>query len=193
MAVFILNERMSGLRWCSVLLGFVGVLIIMRPGMNNGFGWAVLLPLCLAFLYAAFQVYTRKYAHHDNPLSLLFFSGLVGAVLVSFVAPFFWQTLSWADIAWLMLLGLLGCLGHGFMIRAFAHAPATVLAPFLYVQIIFVTTLAWLLLGQIPDRISLIGMGVIVMAGLIAALLQVKEKRQEDRMANAEIISPTPE
>ncbi|MCC6609114.1 MAG: DMT family transporter [Burkholderiales bacterium] len=168
-SVLLLRERVSPATWVAVATGFVGVLIIIRPG-GEVFRPAALLPLATAFCFATYQLMTRQLAGIDSSLATLFYSALVGAMLLSFVVPFYWlapQSLFHGLL--LAMLGILGSVGHFVLIRAFGHAPASVLAPFVYAQLVSVLILGYLVFGDFPDRWTLLGMGIIVASGAFVA------------------------
>ena len=166
-----LHEKVSPARWATVIAGFCGVLIIIRPG-GGLFGWAALIPLCLSLVYAVFQILTRKYAGADDPLTTLFFTGLVGAVLASGPVLWVWQAPTLQQWPLLVALGLCGAGGHLLLILAFQRAQASSLAPISYTQLLFATALGIVVTHHVPDGWTLLGMGVIAAAGLYAALLQ---------------------
>ena len=166
LAVPLLGERANLATWIALGLGFLGTLLIIRPG-TGVFSWNALWPLATALCFATYQIITRKLAGIDRSVSTLFLSALTGAIILSFVAPFHWMPpLSLADGLLFASLGISGSVSHYFLIRAFALAPAPMLAPFVYVQLIMVTLLGYLVFGDFPDGISLAGMAVIVVAGI---------------------------
>ncbi len=166
LAVFLLGERAGPATWLALALGFLGTLLIIRPGADV-FSWNALWPFATAFCFASYQVITRMLAGIDRPVSTLFISALIGAVILSFVAPFHWLTpLSAGDLLLFASLGISGSVSHYFLIQAFQHAPAPMLAPFVYAQLIIVTVLGYAVFGDFPDGLSLAGMGVIVLAGI---------------------------
>jgi len=171
-----LGEAVSRARWVAVIAGFIGVLIIIRPG-SGIFGWAALIPLAMAVVYAIFQVLTRHFAGEDDPLTTLFFSGLVGALAVSTFVPFYWVTPSPGDWFLLIALGLIGAGGHWMLILAFQRADASILAPMTYTHLVFAIILGMVVLGTTPDHWSFIGMGVVAVSGLASAILQARENR----------------
>ena len=175
-----LGEPVSRARWLAVGAGFVGVLIIIRPG-SGIFGWAAALPLALAIVYALFQILTRRFAGEDDPLTTLFFSGLVGALAVSTIVPFHWATPTPADWPWLIAVGLIGAGGHGLLILAFQRADASVLAPMTYAQLVFALILGYGVMGSVPDAWSLAGMAVVAISGFASAVLQARETRARQR------------
>jgi drug/metabolite transporter (DMT)-like permease len=172
-----LKEQVSPLRWALVSGGFVGTLIILRPG-GDAFSWATLLPLGLVVTNAWFQVLTSKLAQTENPLTMNFYSGWVGALIASLALPFAWTALpSWHWWALLCLMGLMGTVGHFMLILAFQRAPASTLTPYLYAQIGFAMLGGWLVFSRMPDAVSLVGIGLIAICGAAGAWLTVKERR----------------
>lgn len=169
LSVLMLRERVSPAAWVAVATGFVGVLIIIRPG-GEVFSPAALLPLATAFCFAAYQLMTRQLAGIDSSLATLFYGAIVGTALLSLLVPFYWlPPESLAHGLLLAMLGILGSVGHFVLIRAFEHAPASVLAPFVYAQLVSVLILGYLVFGEFPDRWSLVGMGIIVASGAFVA------------------------
>ena len=172
-----LKEQVSPLRWGLVAGGFAGTLIILRPG-GDAFSWATLLPLGLVVTNAWFQVLTSKLAQTENPLTMNFYSGWVGALIASLALPFAWTALpSWHWWALLCLMGFMGTVGHFILILAFQRAPASTLTPYLYAQIGFAMLGGWLVFSRVPDAVSLVGIGLIAVCGAAGAWLTVKERR----------------
>ncbi len=165
----ILGERAPRARWASAIAGFVGVLIVLRPG-SAVFHPAALLMIGMALANALYGLLTRKLADED-PHTSLFYSALVGTVGMTIALPFGleegWPPLR--DTAVFLLLGLLAGLGHWCVIRAFSRAPAALLTPFSYLQMIWAIAYGYLLFGQLPDLTSGLGMAVIVGSGLALA------------------------
>jgi len=162
-----LRERVSRRQWAAVCLGFVGVLIIIRPG-GSVFTLAVAMPLATAVLFSLYQIATRKVAGLEHPLTTLFFGALAGAVVTTLMLPVTWQTPTPTQGALMVGIGCLGGFGHFLLIRAVEHASPMALSPFVYVQLIWSTGLAWIVFGDFPDHGTLTGMAVIVSAGLLA-------------------------
>jgi len=165
MSVYFLKERVRRSAWAALAGGLVGVLFIVRPG-GAVFTPAVLLPLATAVCFATYQLLTRQLAGVDSTLATLFIGAAVGTAGVSFLLPFYWMLPQSAFHGFLfVMLGVLGAAGHFVLIRAFEHAPPSVLAPFVYVQLLTVLVLGYLVFGDFPDGWSLVGMGIIVLSG----------------------------
>ena len=175
LARFFMHEHVSPLRWLFVTGGMVGALLIVRPGgsMSPEDAW---LPLIMVMAYASFQTLTSHMAKTENPMTLHFYTGLVGAVLASVLVPVWWTT-ELSAMQWLQLciVGTMGTLGHYLLILAFAKAPAVTITPFLYSGIAFATLGGWLVFSHIPDRVAVFGMLLIALCGLGAGWLSQRE------------------
>ena len=177
LAAVLLKERVSPLRWLLVAGGFVGTLLIVRPG-GSALGWASLLPITLVLVNAWFQILTSQMARTENPLTMHFYTGWVGAVLSSLALPLFWTVLPDAKtLALLSLIGFMGTVGHFLLILAFARAPASTLTPFNYTQIGFAMLGGWLVFGHVPGSWELGGIALIVLCGASASWITAREKR----------------
>lgn len=163
---WLLGERLDAGRWMAIGIGFVGVLLIVRPG-SHAFHPAILLSIANAVLYAFFNLLTRRLAATDRPEATQFLSALSAACLLTPFGIVFWHTpdglAQWGLIA---VMGVFGGLGHWLLAAAHRYAPATVLAPFLYQQIVWMTLLGWWVFGDVPVWQVVVGTGVIVACGL---------------------------
>jgi drug/metabolite transporter (DMT)-like permease len=163
----LLGERVGWRRWSAVVAGFVGVLIVIRPGVGMPH-WALALPLVTALGFALYQILTRKVAGTpgETSVAMLFYVASVGAVVTSALVPFFWRTVAPLDWVPMAAMGLLGGIGHLILIRALTIAPASLLAPFVYTQIVWALVLGYLVFGDLPNVWMLLGGAVIVASGL---------------------------
>ncbi len=165
-AIPLLGEKIGIRRWSAILAGFVGVLIVTRPGLG-GLSWASLLSVGAATCYAFYAITTRKLAATQSPSSLLLISAAVGAVVLLPVLPFVWQwPQSWLTWMVFLIMGVLGAAGHYLFILAHRLAPAPVLAPFIYSAIIWMVLLGYVIFGDIPTIWTIIGSCVVIGAGL---------------------------
>jgi drug/metabolite transporter (DMT)-like permease len=166
-----LGEKLKLRSWLATLTGFAGVLLIVRPGgAMEGIGVAYALGAALC--YAMYQILTRKLASSEPPLRQLFYIALVGSVCMSCALPFFWTGImpSASHALLILSLGVYGGAGHFMLIRAFHQTPASILSPMLYFQLVWAMVLGWVVFGQLPDLLSIIGMLVIGASGLSLAL-----------------------
>jgi drug/metabolite transporter (DMT)-like permease len=161
----ILKEQVGWRRWAAIFVGFIGALIIIRPG-GGGTHWAALLPLGSAVCYAIYQILTRIASKTDSTQTSLFWTSVFGVGVTSLFVPFVWITPT--PIEWLLMAGLGGMygVGHYLLIRGLEMAPASRLSPFLYTQIIWATLFGVIFFGQFPDGLTIAGAAVVIASGL---------------------------
>lgn len=173
----LLGEWVGPRRMAAVLVGFLGVLVVMRPGLG-GLHPAMLLSLGASFCYAFYNITTRVLAAHDSSETTLVYSGLVGMAALTPVMPFVWE---WPDstLTWLLLfsLGVYGALGHWLLIMAHRRAPAAVLSPFIYTQLIWMVLLGFLMFGDVPDHWTVVGSLIVVGSGLYLVMRERAKAR----------------
>ena len=178
-----LKEQVSPLRWALVCGGFVGTLVIIRPG-GESFTPAYLLPLVQVVTNCCFQLLTIRLARTEDPLTINFYTGWVGALLATPLLLLAWdpQLPAWL---WglLVAMGVSGAVGHFLLILAYRRAPASTLTPYLYAQIGFAMACGWVVFGHVPDGWAVLGMGLIALCGAGGAWLTVLEHRQAPRTA----------
>ena len=165
LSVFVLGEHVGPRRWMSIAVGFVGALIVVRPGMVE-FNVGVLLLLAAAVTNSVYQLTTRKLAGLDDPRTSFFYTAAVGAIGASFVVPFAWATPQAFDWGLLVAMGVLGGAGHLFLVLAFDRAPVSLLAPFVYTQLVWAAIFGYAIFGEIPDRWTVAGAALICASGL---------------------------
>lgn len=172
-----LGERVSRLRWALIAGGFIGTLIIIRPGSEH-FGWSVLFPLVVVVSNSCFQVLTSKLARTEDPITMHFYTGWVGTLVASLALPFVWTALpSWWLWAGLVLMGLTATVGHFLLILAYTRTTAATLTPFFYTQIGFAMLGGWLVFSHVPDGWSMVGIGMIALCGALSAWLTARESQ----------------
>ena len=178
LAAWMLQEQVSALRWALVCGGFVGTMVIIRPDTEH-FDWTLLLPLVLVVTNSGFQVLTGKLAREqEDPITTHVLTGWTGTLLSSALLPFVWQPPpDWVAWVQLTLMGLMATLGHFFLILAYGRAPAATLTPYMYTQIGFAMLGGWIVFGHMPDRWTLIGMGLVALCGALGAWLTLRESR----------------
>jgi drug/metabolite transporter (DMT)-like permease len=163
----VLGERITPVRLASVVIGFIGVLIVIRPG-TSVFQWASLSIVASAVSYAVYQIIIRRVAAVDSPATTAFYSALGCTLVMSVFAPFGWKTPdNWRDVAMMLSLGFFGGFGHYCVARAFTYAPANLIAPLNYTQMIGSVIVGYLMFAEIPDVYTWLGSAVIIAAGLL--------------------------
>ncbi|SMF46680.1 Permease of the drug/metabolite transporter (DMT) superfamily [Tistlia consotensis] len=166
LSVPLLGEQVGRRRWTAILVGFLGVLIIVRPGLGL-MHWAVSLSLCSAVCGSLYNITTRKVAGVDPASTSAVLAPIVGVVLLSPIVPFVWLSPThWLDWLLLCATGLFGGVGHYLLIVAHRLAPAPILAPFIYPQILYMMTAGYLVFGDIPDPWVGVGAAVVIASGL---------------------------
>jgi drug/metabolite transporter (DMT)-like permease len=173
-----LKEQVSPLRWALVSGGFIGTLVIIRPG-GEAFTPAMLLPLAQVVTNCGFQVLTIRLARTENTLTMNFYTGWVGALAATPLLLLAWDPQLPVGLWGLMVvMGVAGAMGHFLLILAYRRAPASTLTPYLYAQIGFAMACGWVVFGHVPDGWSILGMGLIALCGAAGAWLTLVEHRQ---------------
>lgn len=165
-AILLLGEKVGVFRFAAVGVGFVGAMVIMRPG-GIPLTWGVGFGLASATFYALYIVVTRKVSQVDSPATSMTYAAVMGLVLSSVVGVFFWAPMGWADFGLVVVIMITTCVGHGVMVYALTMAPASVLQPFNYFSLPWAIVLSITMFGHWIDPISLFGAGIIVAAGLV--------------------------
>ena len=177
LAAWMLKEKIRPLRWLLVLGGFVGTMIIIRPGSQH-FDWTVLLPLMLVGTNSGFQLLTSKMAKTEDPITTHFYTGWIGTAFATLLLPFVWEMpRDWTVWLQLFLMGLLASIGHFLLILAYSRAPAATLTPYMYSQIAFAVLGGWVVFNHLPDQWTFVGMGLVALCGALGAWLTVRENR----------------
>lgn len=168
LSIPLLGEKIGWRRWTATIIGLIGVLIVVRPG-GAGFQPAALLPALSAAVWAFALIFTRMMSATENPVTTLTWSAIIGFVLLSLLQPFDWQPLT-AQAIWLgVFVGVASTIGHWFVILAFRHADASLLAPFAYLQLLWASIFGFFLFAVLPDRFTWLGAVIITGSGLYIA------------------------
>jgi drug/metabolite transporter (DMT)-like permease len=169
-----LGQWLGRARWLAIVLGFVGVLIVLRPG-TGGLHWAAFLSLAGACCYAVYGLMTRDLAAHDPPETTVTFGSVMGAALAApllFLPGGAVLPATILDGALMIGMGAFGLLGHWCLILAHRHASAQELSPFIYTQMVWMIALGWLLFSDVPNAFTLAGAGVVICSGLYLLTLE---------------------
>ena len=165
LSVFFLSEVVGVKRWLSVVVGFVGALIIIQPGTDT-FLIASIFPLLSALCYAGYAVSTRHLGTEEDPRTNFFYTGLVGTIVSTLILFPYLQKIELVDIVYFTLLGTLGGLGHYCLILALRKSEASLLAPFSYFDLIFSACLGMIFFTEYPTQSLILGATTIVGAGI---------------------------
>ena len=161
----ILGESHGWGRWASVLIGFVGVLIILRPGFGV-FNPFHLLSLVGAVMWASYQILTRLAGRHDRAEVSMLYLGLVGVVCLTVIAPLVWRAPSLQEWGLLILTGVLAVIAHFLIIKALVLAPASAIQPFNFLTFVWAVGFGWLLFDDLPDGPTLLGAAIVIASGV---------------------------
>ena len=160
-----LGEWVGPRRWAAIGFGFIGVLVVTRPGFGIVHPAAILAVLA-TLAYAAYFLTTRVLSRTDSNETTLFYSNFVGAALMLPVAPFFWTWPALWQFGLMILAGALASFGHYMLIVAHRRAPASLLSSFIYSQLVWVIALGYAVFGDVPDAYTLAGASIVIASGL---------------------------
>jgi len=161
----LLGEKVGFRRWTAVAVGFIGSLIVIRPGFLE-FNLASMAALATGFFYGFYLIITRKLSTSDNPLLTLLITGMVGALLVSLIIPFYWVKPTLNQWSLMAGIGVFACIGHLFLILSLKYADASKLAPLGYTEIIPNVIIGYYFFNEFPDNWTYLGLFIIVLSGL---------------------------
>lgn len=187
---FVLGEQVGVRRWSAVLIGFLGALIVFRPGLSV-LQLGSLLAVGAGSTYACYILATRKLSGSAPPLVTLLQTAVVGAVVMSLVVPFAWVTPASRDLTLMAVMGAVAAGGHFLIIKAFERAPASLLAPYGYSEIVMATLVGYVAFGDFPDQWTWLGIAVIVAAGIYISLRE--RRRLRPPVAGMASAAPSPD
>ncbi len=191
LAPLLLGERVGLWRILAVVVGFAGVILILRPGSGT-LSWGAALALGAGVVHGFYMIFTRRLAGSAPPLVTLGYTAVVGAVIMSVVMLFVWVTPTPVDFLLMILVGVLAAGGHFLIIKAFDHAPATFLAPLGYAEMVTAILYGFLAYGHLPDPLGWFGIAVIVGAGVAVTLWESRGARRRPLRAFRELRSNGP-
>ncbi len=172
----ILGERVGLRRWTAVGVGFVGVVVIVRPGLS-AFHPGMLLALGAGTVYAFYSLATRKLSGSAPPLVTLVYTALLGALVMSALVPVVWTPPGTEDLFWMVLMGALAAAGHFLVIKSFEHAEASLLAPLGYSEIVMATVVGYVAFGDFPDAWTWLGVAIVIASGVYVSLRERRGAR----------------
>ncbi len=162
---FFLGESVGYRRWTAVIIGFIGSLVVIRPGFLE-INLASLAALGTGIMYGFYLIITRKLSTSDNPLLTLLLTGVVGAIIATTFMPFVWVSPTFNQWSIMAAIGLFACIGHLFIILSLKYADASKLAPFSYFEIVTNIIIAYYFFGDFPDSWTFLGLFIIVLSGI---------------------------
>lgn len=172
----VLGEKVGWRRWTAIGIGFVGVMVILEPGFKV-FSPAAAIPLLAAFMFALYGLLTRYVSRKDGSSVSFFWTGTVGAVVMTAIGIWHWEPMIPSDWAWMGMLCCTAALSHYLLIRAYEVAEASAIQPFAYLQLVFASMIGIGLFGEVLETNVAIGAGIVVCAGLFTLWRQrVKAK-----------------
>ena len=174
LSTIILGENVGIKRWSAVIVGFIGSLVVIRPGLIE-FNLATLAALGTGFFYGVYLIITRKLHSVDNPLLTLLITGVVGAIISSLFVPIIWINLSQSQWLWLALMGIFACLGHLLLIYSLRYADASKLPPFGYFEIVTTIILGYYFFQDFPDIWTFAGLFIIISSGVYVFKREIKK------------------
>ena len=177
----LLGERVGPRRWVGVAIGFIGAMVIIRPGLGVA-QTAILFPLAAACIHSLYQISTRFLSRTDSTMTTLVYSASTGAVIMTLVVPFYWVTPNLSQMVLMVAIGFFATLGHYCLIRAFEAAPPAIVSPFQYTNLLWATLLGYILFSDLPDMWTIIGALIIASSGLYIFHREHKHGRTETTM-----------
>ncbi len=168
LSIFLLGENVGLRRWVATAVGLIGVLIILRPG-SSAFHPAAFFPIVSAFAWACTLIMTRMMSGRERTVTTMTWSSVAGLCILSALVPLVWVAPSWHDVLFGILIGVASTAGQWIVVLAFRYADASVLAPFSYTQLLWVSMLGFLIFGEVPDVWTVSGAAIIVASGLYTA------------------------
>jgi drug/metabolite transporter (DMT)-like permease len=168
LSIVFLRESVGVRRWLATAVGLIGVLIILRPG-SSAFHAAAFFPIVSAMAWACTLIMTRMLSGREHAITTMAYSSIVGVCVISALVPLVWVAPTWHDILFGIFIGVASTAGQWIVVLAFRYADASVLAPFSYTQLLWVSILGFVIFGEVPDIWTVTGAAFIVASGLYTA------------------------
>ena len=168
LSVPLLGEAVGWRRWVAVFGGFIGTLVILRPG-SAVFQPAAAIALGAALMFALYNILTRQVSRHDSFATSLVYLGVVGFIGAALIAPFYWQPLTTTDALWLLVISTTSIIGHLLLIKSLELAPAVILQPFNYFVLVWAIIIGFFLYDEVLSPATLLGAAIVVGSGVFIA------------------------
>jgi len=189
LSVPILGEQVGWRRWLAVSVGFIGTLIIIRPGSGVFSPFAMTALVC-ALMFAIYNIITRKVSRQDSLETSLLYFGVVGFLVTLLAVPFFWQPMSNTEILWLLLISIISIFSHLLLIKSLELAPAVILQPFNYFILVWAMVIGYSFYGEILDTTTLIGAALVISSGVYIARREYLVARTHRRQLRKSMYPP---
>jgi drug/metabolite transporter (DMT)-like permease len=180
LSVPLLGEKVGWRRWAAIGIGFIGILMIVNP-LRASFDARIIVPILGATMFALYSVLTRLASRSDSAETAFFYTGVAGAVAITFVGPFYWTHLTAADWLWMLVLCITGMSGHYLLIRAYSLLDAVAVQPMFYVQSVLVCMIGVLLFDEIMTPNMIIGCAIVIGAGIFTIWREAKAGRAKSQ------------
>lgn len=183
LSVPMLGEKVGKHRWAAIILGFVGILFVVRPAAVTTH-WSMFVLIAAIFGYGFYLILTRKLAAKgESPVRSVFYTALIGGVVLTIPMPFIWVSPGSIELwGYLLAAGFFGGMGHFLLIKAHSFAGPSLLAPFLYTQIIWSSLAGYIQFGDIPDRWTMVGGAIVISSGLYLMARETLKKREATKL-----------
>ena len=183
-AFFVLGERVGPRRIMAVFLGLLGAMVIIRPG-SDAFTPVAILPMFAAACYAGYAISSRALGHQEDQWTNFIYTGLIGTILISVMAPFVWQTPLMIDWLWFCAIGSLGMIAHLLLLRSLMLGEASFVAPFAYVSMAFSALWGFVFFAEVPDIFVFVGVTIITGAGLFIWYIESRDSKKQSSLEQA--------
>ena len=185
----LLGEEVGVGRWAAVAIGFLGVLILLRPGFT-AFDWGSLSAVAAGACYAVYILVTRSLSGTAHPLVTLTYTAVFPAIALTATAPLFWVPPRLVDLPYMAAIGIVAAAGHFLLILAFERAPASVLAPLGYAEILMATLIGYVVFHDFPDRWTWVGIAIVIASGIYVLVREQRDDRRRRRELPIEAVEP---
>jgi drug/metabolite transporter (DMT)-like permease len=165
LSVPFLGEKVGWRRWTAIGVGFVGILLIVNP-LHATFDYKIVIPIVATLMFSLYSVMTRLASRTDTSDTAFFYTGVAGAVTITFFGPFYWTHITLADWGWMLVLCITGMTGHYLLIRAFDLLDAVVVQPMSYIQSVLVCLIGVFVFGEVMTANMILGVAIVISAGI---------------------------
>ena len=179
LSIPLLGERVGIRRWTAVIIGWLGVMVIIRPGFQD-VHWAYFLVLGVAVMFSLYAILTRRLSQTEDPMTMLFYMGVTGFIGSTIMILFSWQTPTLAQWGMMATIGVIGGVSHLIIIYAYRLPEVSLVAPFMYLNLLWAVGLGYLVFGDLPDQLTLLGAFIVAVCGLYVFFRETQLKRLQE-------------